>query len=245
MGEVAALAHISVRTLHHYDGIGLLRPTDRTPSGHRKYSGADLRRLREILLYRELDFGLDEIATMLANPGNGTDDRLRSQHRMLRQRIHRNQHLLAAIEKEMEAREMGISLSPAEQFEIFGKNYLGQEWAAEAEQRWGDTDAWKQSQSRTAALTKQDWVEIKAQSDANESAFAEAMRTGEPPSGKRARALAEAHRAGVSLFWDCNHAAHRELAEMYFADERFRTHYDDVAPGLAQYIHDAIMSNCD
>jgi DNA-binding transcriptional MerR regulator len=66
VGDVAELAHVSVRTLHHYDEIGLLRPTDRTAAGHRRYSSADLRRLREILFYRELDFGLDDIAANFA-----------------------------------------------------------------------------------------------------------------------------------------------------------------------------------
>jgi DNA-binding transcriptional MerR regulator len=91
IGEAAALAHVTVRTLHHYDEIGLLRPSGRTSAGHRRYSRDDLQRLREILFYRELDFGLDEIAAMLADPGAGTATHLRDQHRMLRDRIDRHQ----------------------------------------------------------------------------------------------------------------------------------------------------------
>ena len=112
VGRVAELAHISVRTLHHYDDIGLLRPSSRTSAGHRRYAAADLQRLREILFYRELDFGLDEIAAMLADPGTGTDAHLRNQHRMLRDRIDRDQRLLRAVEKEMEARMMGMARTP-------------------------------------------------------------------------------------------------------------------------------------
>jgi MerR family transcriptional regulator, thiopeptide resistance regulator len=243
IGDVARLAHVSVRTLHHYESVGLLRPSARTAAGHRRYSPPDLARLREILFYRELDFGLDEIAAMLADPAAGTDDRLRRRHKLLRERMARHEHLLAALEKEMEARAMGISLTPEEQFEIFGTDQVSGEWADEAEQRWGETDAWKQSQRRTAAYTKDDWIEIKREDDANRAAFAEALRAGLPATDPAVAALADAHRAHITKwFYDCPPELHRGLAEMYVADERFRRSYDDVAPGLAQYIHDAIVA---
>lgn len=243
VGEVARLAHVSIRTLHHYESVGLLRPSGRTPAGHRRYSSDDLARLREILFYRELDFGLDEIAAMLADPAAGTDDRLRAQHRLLRQRKARHEHLLAALEKEMEARTMGISLTPEEQFEIFGRTELGDEWAEEAEQRWGDTEAWAQSQRRTAAYTKDDWIEIKREDEANLRAFADAMRDGTPATDPQVAALAAAHRAHITKwFYECSPEMHRGLAEMYIADGRFRRTYDDVASGLAQYVHDAIVN---
>jgi len=96
VGEVAHLSHISVRTLHHYDGIGLLTPSGRSAAGYRLYSDADLRRLQRILFYRELEFGLDETAEMLADPDAGAGDHLRRQHRLLRQRQSRDQALLGA-----------------------------------------------------------------------------------------------------------------------------------------------------
>lgn len=140
VGEVVGLAHVSVRTLHHYDAVGLLRPSARSGAGHRRYAESDLGRLREILFYRELGFGLDKIAAILAEPGAGAADHLRTQHRLLRERIKRDQQLLQAIEKEMEARTMGMSLTPQEQLEVFQTNRIS-EWSAEAEQRWGDTAA--------------------------------------------------------------------------------------------------------
>jgi DNA-binding transcriptional MerR regulator len=243
VGEVAALAHVSVRTLHHYDEIGLLQPSRRTSAGHRRYTDADLQRLRAILFYRELDFGLDEIAAMLDDPGAGTDSHLRTQHRMLRERIDRQQDLLAALEKEMEKREMGISLTPEEQFEIFGTDQF-EEYQQEAGERWGDTDAWKESQRRTAAYTKDDWMRIKAEADANIAAFAEQLRAGHPADGERARELAEEHRQHLNRwFYDCGYDMHRCLAEMYVSDPRFTATYDEVAPGFSQYVHDAILAN--
>jgi DNA-binding transcriptional MerR regulator len=243
VGEVAAVAGVSVRTLHHYDAIGLLRPSGRTSAGHRRYTAPDLQRLREILFYRELDFRLDEIAAMLDDPGAGTDEHLRNQHRMLRERIGRATALLRALEKEMGAREMGISLTPEEQFEVFGTDRMDG-YRQEAEERWGQTDAWHESQRRTAAYTKDDWVQIKAEADANLAAFAEQLRSGAPAAGERARELAEEHRQHIGRwFYDCGYQLHRGLAQMYLADERFTRTYEDVVPGLAQYVHDAIMAN--
>ncbi len=245
VGEVARLAHISVRTLHHYDGIGLLAPSGRSPAGYRLYSEADLHRLRRVLFYRELDFGLDEIAEILADPTAGTDDHLRRQHRLLRQRRARDEALLAAIEKEMEARKMGISLTPEEQFEIFGTGRLG-EYAEEARERWGDSEAWQESQRRSAAYTKEDWIAIKAEADASINGFAEALRAGDPAGGQVAMDLAEAHRLHLTRwFYDCGYEMHRGLAHLYTSDARYTAPYDQIEPGLSGYVRDAILANAD
>jgi DNA-binding transcriptional MerR regulator len=245
VGDVARLSHVSVRTLHHYDAIGLLTPGARSPAGYRLYSGADLRRLQQILFYRELGFALEEIAEILADPDAGTDDHLRRQHRLLRERRARDAALLGAIEREMEARKMGMSLTPEEQFEIFGTDRLA-EYAEEAEQRWGDTEAWKQSQRRTAAYTKEDWIAIKAEADASIAGFAEAIRAGEPANGTVAMDLAEAHRQHISRwFYDCGYDMHRGLAELYVSDPRYTAEYDKIEPGFSGYVHDAMLANAD
>lgn len=243
VGEVARLSRVSVRTLHHYDGIGLLRPSARSAAGYRLYSGADLRRLQQILCYRELGFALDEVAEILADPAAGTDDHLRRQHRLLRERRDRDAALLRAVEREMEARKMGISLTPEEQFEIFGTDRFA-EYAAEAEQRWGDTGAWQESHRRTAAYTKDDWITIKSQADANIAAFAAAIRAGEPATGTVAMDLAEAHRQHICRwFYDCDHQMHRGLAGLYVSDPRYAAAYDEIEPGFSGYVHDAILAN--
>lgn len=246
VGELARLSRVSVRTLHHYDAIGLLTPSGRSPGGYRLYSEADLRRLRQILLYRELEFGLDAIARVLADPQAGADDHLRRQHRLVRQRQDHLAALLRALEKEMEARQMGISLTPDEQFEIFGTASAGTDYADEAKRRWGDTPAWTGSRRRTAAYGKEDWLAIKAQADANLAAFARAMRAALPAAGTVAMDLAEEHRRHIShWFCDCSHAMHRRLAAMYVADVRFAASFDTVQSGLAQYLHDAMCANAD
>lgn len=244
VGRLAELAGVTVRTLHHYDRIGLLPPSDRSHAGYRHYDSRDLERLRQILYYRELGFGLDQIAKLVDQPGVDADSHLRNQHRLLRQRVDRLTAMLGAIEHEMEARQMGVSLTPEEQFEIFGENWLGEDFEAETQERWGDTEAYAQSQRRTATYTKDDWVAIKAESDANLRDFAAAMASGVPAESTDAMDLAEAHRQHLSRwFYDCGYEIHRGLAQMYLADERFRRNYDQVATGLAEYVHDAIQAN--
>ncbi len=246
VGELASLAQISVRTLHYYNAIGLVTPSGRSPSGYRLYSEEDLIRLRQVLFYRELDFRLEQIAEILADPNACADDHLRRQHRLLRQRQARTEALLGAIEKEMEARHMGISLTREEQFEIFGTDQLGGAHAEEAHQRWGDTDAWAQSRRRTAAYAREDWGAIKAGADANRQGFADAMAAGEPADGEVAGELAESHRRHISRwYYRCGPDMHRNLAELYVSDPRFAAHYDELMPGLARYVHDAVCASAE
>lgn len=243
VGQLAVLAHVSVRTLHHYDEIGLLAPSGRTDAGYRVYREADLDKLQRILFYRELDFSLDAIRQMLAEPDSTIDSHLRRQHRLLRTLIARHQLLLDALEKEMAARHMGISLTPEEQFEVFGTDKLSQEMD-EASQRWGDTSEWQESQRCIAAYSKEDWVRIKAEADANIEAFAEVMRSGAPPSSQPAMDVAEARRQYTSTwFYDCGYNQHVKLAELYVSDPRYTVAYHKVEPGFAQYVDDAIVSN--
>jgi hypothetical protein len=164
----------------------------------------------------------------------------------VREQIDQRHALLAALEKEMEARQMDMALTPEEQFEVFGTDKVGGEWADEARDRWGDTDAYRESRRRTARYTKQDWERVKHESDAGLTAFRDAQATGVDPASAAGRALAESHRQFLTQwFYDCDVAMHRGLADMYLADDRFRRTYDKVAPGLAQYVHDAIHANAD
>jgi DNA-binding transcriptional MerR regulator len=243
VGEVAALAGITVRTLHHYDRIGLLTPSQRSATGYRRYTPADLDRLHRVLVYRELGFSLEEVATLLDDPDADPAAHLRRQHRLLRERIERTQAMVAAVEKEMEAEQMGISLTPEERFEIFG-GHDPEQYEAEVEERWGDTDAYRQSQRRTAAYTKEDWLRVKAEAGDIERRFAEAMAAGVPADDARAMDLAEEHRQHIGRwFYDCPPAMHAGLGRMYVEDERFTANYERIAPGLAQYVSTAVQAN--
>jgi DNA-binding transcriptional MerR regulator len=243
VGAVARLAGVTVRTLHHYDEIGLLTPGGRTDAGYRRYGDADLDRLQRILFYRELGFGLDRIREVMTD-GQGTAlGHLRRQRGLLRERIGRLERMVGAVEKEMEARSMGIPLSPEERFEVFG-DFNPDDYATEVEERWGDTDPYRESARRTASYTKADWERIKAEGKTAIDHVVAAMEAGRPADSPEATDGAEAHRRQINdAFYDCSYEMHVGLAEMYLADPRFTATYEKIAPGLAQYLHDAIKAN--
>jgi MerR family transcriptional regulator, thiopeptide resistance regulator len=245
VGAVAELAGVTVRTLHHYDRIGLLSPRGRSAGGYRLYGEADLERLQQILFYRELGFSLEEIAAILDDPDADATAHLRRQHALLTERIKRLESMVAAVEHAMEAQRMGISLTPEERFEVFG-DFNPDDYAEEVEQRWGDTDAYRESQRRTRSYGKEDWLRIRTEADDTQARVAAAYADGVEPGSTRAMDLAEEHRQHISRwFYECGYPMHRCLAEMFVADPRFRATYDDVAPGLAQWFHDAILANAD
>jgi hypothetical protein len=153
--------------------------------------------------------------------------------------------MVASVELTMEARQMGIDLTPEEMLEVFGEDDPTRH-AEEAQQRWGETDAYRESQRRASKYTKDDWQRMKVEMEDVESRLAGLLADGVPATDPAAMDLAEAHRRHISdWFYDCPHEMHRGLADMYVADARFTAHYDDRVPGLAQYVHDAIHANAD
>src|SRR5215213_9757907 len=119
VGRVADLSGVTVRTLHHYDEIGLLSPSGRSAAGYRIYEEPDLERLQRILFYRELGFALEEISTIVDDPRTDAVGHLRRQRMLLTERIERLQKMVAAIDYELEARDMDIKLTPEERLEVF------------------------------------------------------------------------------------------------------------------------------
>ncbi|HEY0808255.1 MAG TPA: MerR family transcriptional regulator, partial [Pseudonocardiaceae bacterium] len=244
VGAVADLTGVSVRTLHHYDHIGLVVPSVRTPAGYRAYTDADIERLHLVLVYRSVGMPLDEIRTLLDDSSADVLEHLRRQHTLLLEQAERLQHTIKAVEELMNAHRKGIQLTAEEQVEIFGTTAFGEEYAAEAEERWGQTDAWKQSQQRVSQFSKQDWTAIKAEGDALLGALAQAKRDGAKPGSAEANALAARHRASIERFYDCGDEMHRNLVEMYLADERFTRYYDAAESGLAQFLHHIVVARC-
>ena len=243
VGTVAEMTGVSVRTLHHYDHVGLVEPSVRTTAGYRGYTDADVERLHLVLVYRAAGLALDEIRALLHDPKVDELAMLRHQHALLLERADGLQRTIKAVEELMNAHRSGIQLSAEEQVELFGTTAFGEEYAVEAEQRWGDTEAWKQSQQRVSRMTKQEWLEVKADGDALLAALAQAKRDGVAPGSPEADALAARHRASIERFYDCGDELHRGLAELYLADERFTRYYDDVEPGLAQFVHDVVVAS--
>ncbi|NUT32758.1 MAG: MerR family transcriptional regulator [Hamadaea sp.] len=243
VGRVAEIAGVTVRTLHHYDEIGLLTPSGRTTAGYRRYDDADLERLQQILLYRELGFTLEEIAAILDDPQADARTHLRRQLALLTDRIERLQDMVAAVEYVLEAQKVGVNLTPEEKFEVFG-DFDPDRHAEEAEQRWGGTDAYAESMRRTRRYTKDDWLKIKEETGDLLNRWVAAFDLGIAADSPQAMDLAEEHRQQIGkFFYDCTYEIHSGLAELYLADERFTRHYEEQREGFAQYVHDSIVAN--
>jgi len=244
VGQVAERFGVTVRTLHHYDEIGLVRP-HRTASGYRVYTDDDLERLRHVVVYRRLGFPLEEIEPLLDDPHADVTAHLRRQRAAVVSRLDEMRNLVAAIDRALETTMNGNALTPEEQKELFGDGF-NEEYAREAEERWGDTDAYRQSQERARRYTKDDWRRITAEGEEVTARLAALKRAGRPADSVEAMDAAEAHRAQIDRwFYEVGYPMHRGLADMYLADPRFTKTYDDQEPGLAQYVHDAIHANAD
>jgi MerR family transcriptional regulator, thiopeptide resistance regulator len=242
VGQVAERFAITVRTLHHYDEVGLLSPSERTRAGYRLYTDGDLTRLQHIVVYRRLGFALEDVALLLENP-EGAAEHLRRQRAAVLHRLDEMRDLVTAIDRALEREMNNQPATPDDLKELFGDGFHDAQ--AEAEERWGETDAWRQSQERTKGYTKADWEEVKAESDRTHQAFTDAMDAGEPPTSEVAMDAAELHRASMQRFYDCSYDMHRNLADMYVSDPRFTATYDEIRPGMSHYVRDAIHANAD
>jgi DNA-binding transcriptional MerR regulator len=244
VGDVAVRFGVTVRTLHHYDAIGLLTPSRRSASGYRVYTSADLTRLSQIIVYRRLEMSLDEIASVL-DEGDEVSH-LRRQRERVMSRLDELTDLVEAIDQALEKAMTNTPMTDDDMRELFGDGF--DDYQAEAEQKWGDTDAWKESQRRAKSYGKEDWIRIKAEGEAVEKALADAFRAGLPADSQEAMDAAEQHRQQVNRwFYDCPPDFHRNLGDMYVSDPRYKATYDETfgLPGLARYCRDAIHANAD
>jgi DNA-binding transcriptional MerR regulator len=240
VGELASLAHVSVRTLHHYDAIGLLSPAERTPAGYRLYRHDDLEQLQHILLYRELDFPLDAIGRLMLDPAFDRRAALVAQRDQLAARSRRMTSILDAIDRALDALDQGDAMNDSEMFEVFG-DFDPKEYVAEAKERWEETDQYAESARRTAAYTKDDWRAIKSEGSAISNDLAAALVAGAAPADPGVQALVDRHRASIDRwFYPCSIEMQANLGEMYAADPRFAATYERIQPGLAVFLRDAI-----
>ncbi|MDA0564726.1 MerR family transcriptional regulator [Streptomonospora sp. S1-112] len=244
VGRAAALVGVSVRTLHHWDDVGLVRPSGRTFAGYRVYSADDIARIHRVLVYRELGMPLAEIARILDDPAADARAHLRRQRDQLLERIERLERMVTAVDRMLEASRSGMRLTPEEQVAIFGDDWQPA-WLEGAEQRWGGNEQWAQYTERAAAMTAEDWRRVTARTEELNADLAEARRAGTAPGSAEANALAERHRALLSTYFDCTHAMHACIGTMFATDPGFAEHYDGVAPGMAAWLRDTIHANAE
>ena len=242
VGEAARLIGVSVRTLHHWDALGLAVPSGRTWSGYRLYSPDDVARLQQVLVYRETGMPLARIGELLDETDTNALEHLERQRALLLARITRLQRMVRAVEA-LTDKERHMSTTPEQRAEILGNDWDLAWWKEEARERWGDTDEWAQSEARRASMSSSDWTRFKEESDRLLVDLAAAMREGVQPSSERANALAERHRASINHWFDTSYSKQVLIARGYVADPRFTAYYDAAEPGLAVWLKEVIDAN--
>lgn len=231
--EVSQISGVSVRTLHHYDAIGLLRPTAVTEAGYRLYDDTALARLQSILLFRELAFPLKEIKRIMDDPQFDQATALEQQIRLLELQQERLSRLIGLARETMKT---GVTHMD---FTAFDNSKLEQ-YAAEVKERWGNTDAYQESAQRPAAEQKDAAAGLMAQ-------FARMgrLRTGDPAGQEAQAAVRELQEFITKHFYTCTPEILAGLGQMYTADDRFRASIDAAGgEGTADFAGKAIAVYC-
>lgn len=230
IGEAATILGVTPRTLRHWDEIGLLSPSWRTPSDYRLYTENDLELGMVIMVYRSAGLELKEIAAVLAEPSTASD-RLARQRRVLMRRARSLTRQIKALDEIIAAQNHGKELTVSEKIDYFGEDYH-----KEAERRWGNTPEWEQSQTAQAQMGARDWKDVKREQEDIVAALASARAEGVEPGTERALELVEMHRTSIARFYEVTPSKQLILARMYVADPRFAKVYKGNADYLLQLV---------
>jgi DNA-binding transcriptional MerR regulator len=241
--DVARIAQVSVRTLHHYDEIGLLVPRKRSGAGYRLYGDEDLLRLQQILIGRELGLSLEEIRLSLDDPRFDRRKALLAQREQLRMRARQTEAMIRAVDAAIAVVDEATKGGIMDMKKIFD-GFDPSKYEEEAKERWGNTDAYKESTRRTKRYTKDDWKKIQTEQAAIYKDSVEVMKAGGKPSDTKAMDIAERHRLSIDRwFYPCSHAMHTGLASLYESDTRFAENINKHGEGLADFLVAAIRAN--
>lgn len=234
--EVADLVGISVRTLHHYDDIGLLTPDRLTPSGYRLYSDKNLETLQQILFYKELGFSLQKIKQMILSPTFNREVALLEQRQMLVAKRKQLDQMIATIDKTIQHAKGVIQMSNKERF--VGFDFSQNPYEKEARQRWGDEVVDKSN----ATLENMPKEEKKSMEEKMGSVYRElaALRHSSPASHEAQAAIKKWHDFLNQNFHHYSLEAFKQLGKMYVQDDRFTKNIDLFGDGLAQFMCDAM-----
>ena len=234
--EFADFTGVSVRTLHYYNEIGLLMPAfvDKT-TGYRFYDEDSLLRMQEILFYRELDFSLKSIGEILSSPNYNKSKALKEQKQLLILKKERLERLISAIDSAMKGDNVMTAFDNSE----FEKH------KAEAREKWGKTDAYKEHAQRTKNYSKQKWNDLAEGMDQIMAEFAICVKKSETPDSTEAQNLVKMLQSHITEnYYLCTNEILAGLGQMYIADERFKNNIDKHADGTAEFICEAITVYC-
>lgn len=234
--DFAELCSVSVRTLHYYDEIDLLKPSlvDEW-TGYRYYDEGNLLRMQEIMFYRELDFSLRSIKEILSSPDYDKREALMQQKKLLIMKKERLERLIASIDSAEKGRIIMNAFDNSE-FE---------KYKAEAKERWGDTEAHKEYQEKTRNFSKGDFDSLSEGMDEIMGEFALCMKRDISPEGEDAQTLVKKLQNYITAnFYTCTKEILSGLGQMYVLDERFKSNIDRHGDGTAQFISEAVASYC-
>ena len=238
VGDVARRFAATVRTLRHWEALGLLSPAQRSWSNYRLYSAGDCARVQRIIIYRATGMKLIDIKSLLDSGDTAVEHLKRQRERLVAHRRETDAMIEALdilVEDAMNDNELTL--------EEVGKILGDADFAAhqnEAEERYGDTDDWRESRERTASWQSADWRQNAERFHDIERRMIDAIRDGAAPDSERAAGLVEEHREALSEFFPVTPAKHYLISRAYITDERFRSHYDAQQEGFAQWLADAI-----
>lgn len=239
VNQVAKLTGVTARTLHYYDQIGLLVPAKTTESGYRLYDNQNLQNLQQILFFRELDFELKEIKIILENPAFDKTEALKKHKELLRLKRNRIDGLIGLIDKELKG-EDNMSFKEFDMKEI--KN-IQEKYKSEVEERWGKTDAYKESRKKEANYTEKDWAKINEDAGVIYKKFVANMDKNETDPEVQ-KLVTEWQNYITKYFYNCTNEILAGLGQMYVADKRFTKNIDKFGKGLANFMSRAIEYYC-
>lgn len=238
--EFAKLTGVSVRTLHYYDEIGLLKPTFvDEQNGYRFYDENSLLRMQEILFYRELDFPLKSILEILSSPDYDKQKALAEQRKLLELKKERLERIIDALDGATKGKFTMAAFDNSD-YETARKQY-----EVEVKQRWGETDASKEHAEKTAKYTKDKWQAVNDGLMVIFTKFAECMNNGNTADSDEAQALVKELQDYITEnYYTCTNEILAGLGQMYVADERFKTNIDKNGNGTAEFVREAIEIYC-
>lgn len=239
INEAAELAGVTVRTLHHYDKIGLLSPAKSAENGYRDYGEAELLRLQQIMFLKEMDFPLEEIKEMLDEPGLDRNRMMEAQLDLLLKKKQRLERIIALLEAEMR----GDSKMSFNEFDMKEIEECRKKYADEAREKWGGTEAYEESEERTKNYDEGKWQKVNDEQGIILSEFAAFAAEGVKPDSSEAMAMAAKWQNYISdNFYECTDEILAGLAEMYITDERFKANLDKAGEGTAEFMSATIKS---
>jgi len=241
--KLGRLAGISTRALRYYDEIDMLKPARLNSSGYRIYGQAEVDRLQQILFYKELGIGLEEIKAIVTSPSfDGEKALLQHRQKLLEKRIQLDQ-LIANVDKTLAQKEGRITMENKERFEGFKQQLVNENeksFGKEIREKYGNEQV-DHSNQIIKNMTEEQHTEIEKLGAKVISVLEEAFATGDP-AGQLAQKAADLHRQWLSFYWGSyTKEAHAGVAQMYVDDERFTAYYDKNQPGAAVFLRDAIL----